>query len=185
MNDIICHLSSQPTNFLLAMMCSMSFTAYADSPRIRLTETSITETGRITTYPKIKLETKGYGLAYVFASGVGFSVTSLTTRGTSNETQIELTHRYGDINLTHGDSFLITGGFGLGINGSGAITQAPGATQNLGNFMAKSFHVGLGFAMEQFEVYWIYRHNWADYESGDVSHKLNSQHYQLGLGWHF
>lgn len=158
--------------------------------RVRLTETSITERGRIEgNY--FRMKTKGFGLGYIASCGFGAHLTSLTTKGEDEGagglTFAELKHTSLDASYTHGfldGHLLLTGGVGLGLGGSAKTTSraAPEARETK-DFQSKTWFLGPGFSLGFFEVYWIHRRNYLSYDGGDL--KMESQHYQLGLGAHF
>lgn len=137
----------------------------ADEPwRMRLTETSITETGRATEAPQAKLQTRGFGFGVISPYGLGAHYTSLVTYQRDDEEAL-LEHRYVDGSYTFGDTFLMT------LGGGGGVGKSSGK--------AKDWFIGPGFAIKAFEAYWIHRRNWVRTEAG----VLGSRHYQLGLGW--
>ncbi len=165
----------------LLLLASSPGLATEDEPmRVRLTETSITETGRLTRFETEKLQTKGYGFTVIHPTGVGGSYTELTTRGDD----VVLRHHYLDLNYTYGDRFLITGGAGHGIGGSAAVNSS-GKTLSTSWTSANSLSLGPGFSIGWFEVYWIHRRNWVKYQVDGEPAVLASRHYQLGLGAHF
>lgn len=138
----------------------------ADEPwRVRLTETSITETGRASDAPDVKLQTRGFGLGVIAPQGVGLHYTSLVTYDLGDP-EVGVNHRYLDASYTFGDTFLITTGGGLGVGVSSG--------------KAKDVFLGPGFAFKSFEAYWIHRRNWVEVDDDAA---IPSRHYQLGLGW--
>ena len=163
-----------------------------DSPtRLRLTETSVTESGRFSGTPHLKVQTKGYGFTYISPYGVGASYTSLVTAGRSSAeggpVEVRAEHRYVDLGYTLGffdQRLLLTGGGGLGVSGK-ATAEAAGVKSALGMQDGKCLFLGPGFSIGFFEVYWIHRRNWVRFAGDGFTSNLASSHYQLGLGAHF
>ena len=142
------------------------FTQPVDDPwRVRLTETSITETGRATDAPDDKLQTRGFGFGIIAPAGFGLHYTSLVTYDLGDP-KSQWNHRYLDASYTFGRTFLVTTGGGLGVGASSGD--------------AKNVFLGPGFAVGSFEAYWIHRRNWLKAEGVGT---IISKHYQLGLGW--
>lgn len=162
--------------------------AHSEPMRLRLTETSLTETGTLSD-SDIKLQTRGYGFTAILPTGLGVGYTMLRTAGEGDGSfaheETTLRHNYLDVSYTHGDRFLLTVGGGTLIHGEAQLTGAK--TSNDGtSATGKSLFIGPGFSIEWFEVYWIYRRNWGDFDVGNNSRRtLQSKHFQLGLGAHW
>jgi hypothetical protein len=146
--------------------------------RFRLTETSVTESGRIVGAPGIDLKTRGYGLTFIAPVGVGLSYTFLTTRG-QDELAV-LHHDYLDLSYTTkvlGSEALVSLGTGLAVGGDAEI-RGETAERPKG----ASYFVGPGYTFGWFEVYWICRLNFLKYEFDDGDRAASLRHCQLGLG---
>jgi len=174
------------------MIATLLFATAATVGTMRLTETSITEVGRIEGVG-FRMKTKGYGLGYIHPSGFGGHFTSLTSVGEDADgedlTRADLRHVTVDASYTYGvldDHLLATGGFGLGVAGKARYaTAARGELQSSG-FASKTLFLGPGFSIGFFEAYWIHRRNFLEYkrpDGGDLT--MRSHHYQLGLGARF
>jgi hypothetical protein len=164
-------------------------TVLALSFALRLTETSITEIGKVDG-EHYAMKTKGYGLGYIDSLGFGGHLTSLSSTGhgasyTSGATNIDLRHVYLDASYTHGffdEHALITGGFGVGVAGKARYTDAAGGHSTTA-FGSKDYFIGPGFSVGWFEAYWIHRRNFLEYDKpGGGKITMQSQHWQLGLG---
>jgi hypothetical protein len=164
--------------YIIATISMSIFSSGAQAHQFRLTETSITENGRVHTAPQTRLVTKGYGLTYILESGLGFSLTQLNTTGGAGAVEIELNHSYIDVSLTKGTDWLMTFGYGIGISGDAKISG-----ESTKEFRATSFHLGAGYRYSNFELYWINRLNFMKYDLEEYSPSATSTHYQLGLGY--
>jgi len=158
--------------------------AGAGLQRVRVTETSVTETGRFTGEPSVKLVTRGFGFSYIASCGAGGAYTMLSTKGENDGTSIDLKHNYLDLTYTYGERWLVTGGFGVGVSGEGSVS-AGGVTVDGNGYESRALTLGPGFGVSWFEIYWLHRRNWASYEFDGETHVLASSHYQLGLGARF
>lgn len=159
----------------------------ANPMRLRLTETSLTETGSVSDCD-FKVQTRGFGFTAVIPNGVGVSYTSLTTRGEGDSpmgpTLATLHHDYVDFSYTYGSKFLITAGAGMLLHGDYSLAAAQSITGSSAE--GKSLFLGPGLSIDWFEAYWIYRRNWVRFGSTDEAKRtLQSKHFQLGLGVHF
>lgn len=145
---------------------------------MRLTETSITESGRVHSSPDVRLQTRGFGLTYILPSGLGLTYTSLKSQGDHEATEIELDHSYVDGTYTVGEEWLASFGFGVGVAGSLAVND-----QSTKDFTATSYTLGVGYRFHQFEVYWLNRLNFPRFKLEGQSVAATLNHYQLGLGF--
>ncbi len=174
------------------MIAAVLLATAATLGTVRLTETSITETGTVDG-SDFKMKTKGYGLGYIHPSGFGGHLTSLSSTGAGGDgtglTYADLRHVYLDGSYTEGfleDHLLVTGGFGIGIAGKARFQTAGGAGQETSDFASKDWFIGPGFSVGWFEAYWIHRRNFIEYKKdggGEIT--MSSRHYQLGLGARF
>ncbi len=149
----------------------------ASAYQLRLTETSITENGRVHSLPDSRLTTKGYGLTYIHQSGAGVSLTQLNTSGETEDSKIDMDHSYLDFSYTAGETWLATFGYGIGLSGNAVIDE-----ENSKAFDATSFNLGVGYRYSKYEIYWINRLNFMKYDFDSRMRSATSTHYQLGLG---
>lgn len=149
---------------LLPVLALLALRPEGEPWRVRLTETSVTESGHTTDAPDVTWQTRGYGLTVIAPCGFGVNYTALTTYDRGDDS-VRIEHRYADASFTLGDTLLLTFGGGTGVGAS--------------HGKAKDVFIGPGFAIGSFEAYWIHRRNWVEAGEGTLA----SRHYQLGLGW--
>ena len=152
--------------------------------RLRLTETSVTEQGRISDCD-FKVQTRGYGFTVIAPIGVGINYTELTTYGDGPSslgwTDARLRHSYVDVSYTYGDRWLVTTGASYLVHGEIRLDGDKGLDAG-SKASGESLFLGPGFGIGWFEAYWIYRRNWVDYQLKGHDRTLASEHFQLGLG---
>lgn len=176
----------------LAAAALTAFQAHAGEAqfsRLRLTETSITEVGRVDG-EDYRMKTKGYGIGYIAPCGFGWHFTSLDTIGDAGSTykrftRADLHHDYIDTSYTLGDMFVVTGGFGMGVAGTARYATPSGGEAVSHDFHSVDWFLGPGFSVYGFEVYWIHRRNFPHFGAVGERLAIRSQHYQLGLGFRF
>ena len=161
----------------LCLLVLFVFSSRAEALHFRLTETSITENGRVHSEPDVRLKTKGYGATWIFPIGLGVGYTQLGTTGSENGTTIDLKHSYLDATYTAGERFLATFGYGVGLNGEAKLNG-----ESTKKFKASAWTLGVGFRFSAFEVYWVNRLNFPRYELEDRTLNVTSTHYQLMVG---
>jgi len=169
------------------MCLALSIEVKAEEQRLRITETSVTETGSIED-SDLNLKTIGYGITYVHATGLGVSYTFLKTTddepAQSNKENVTLNHNYVDISMTLGElsSFLFILGGGIGVSGSAEIKQNS-VTRESSSFQGRSAFIALGYTFENFEIGWLHRYSQTLYAFDDRSDlKANLDSYFLVLG---
>lgn len=156
---------------------TLSLSESAQAVHVRFQETSITENGRVQSAPDVRLQTKGYGVTWIFPIGLGVAYTQLDTIGKSDSTKVELKHTYLDVNYTAGETWLATIGYGVGIAGSAKI-----GGESTDEFRATSWSLGVGYRISALELYWINRLNFPRYKIEGNTLNVTSTHYQLGVG---
>jgi hypothetical protein len=164
-------------NFLFCFLALVVFSPHAEAIHFRLTETSITENGRVHSEPDVRLKTKGYGATWIFPVGLGIGYTQLSTSGSENGTTIDFKHSYLDATYTTGDRFLATFGYGIGLSGEAKLND-----DSTKKFKASAWTLGVGFRFTAFEVYWVNRLNFPRYELDNRTLNVTSTHYQLMVG---
>ncbi len=164
-------------DLFLGLLVLFVYSSRADAIHFRLTETSITENGRVHSEPDVRLKTKGYGATWMFPIGLGVGYTQLDTSGSKNGTTLELKHSYLDMTYTAGERWLATFGYGIGLAGEAKLND-----ESTKKFKASAWTLGVGFRFSAFEVYWVNRLNFPRYEINDRTLNVTSTHYQLMVG---
>jgi hypothetical protein len=164
-------------DILVCLFGLMMFSSEGVALHFRLTETSITENGRVHSEPDVRLKTKGYGATWISPIGLGIGYTQLATTGSEAGTTLKMNHTYLDATYTAGERFLATFGYGIGLSGDAKLDS-----ESTKKFKASAWTLGVGFRYSAFEIYWVNRLNYPRY--GLENHTLNvtSTHYQLMIG---